>query len=91
MDFRNSSKERKVFWEAYRACAEENGVRPDRLPFYVNWANDFANFLPEKFLKIGPERTSGFGVPEMMQYYRKRIEASRYLNRYSNILSTFVN
>jgi len=51
MDFRDSSKERKVFWEAYRACAEENGVRPDRSPFYVNWANDFANFLPEKSLE----------------------------------------
>jgi hypothetical protein len=51
MDFRDSSKERKVFWEAYRACAEENGVRPDRSPFYVNWAKDFANFLPEKSLE----------------------------------------
>jgi site-specific recombinase XerC len=29
-------------------CAEENRVRPDRLPFYVNWAKGFANFLPEK-------------------------------------------
>jgi integron integrase len=51
MDVRNSSKERDVFWEAYRACAEENRVRPDRSPFYVNWARDFANFLPEKPLK----------------------------------------
>ena len=48
MDARNSSKERSGFWEAYRACAEENRVRPDRSPFYVNWAKDFANFLPEK-------------------------------------------
>jgi integron integrase len=39
------------FWEAYRACAEENRVRPDRSPFYVNWAKDFANFLPGKPLK----------------------------------------
>jgi hypothetical protein len=44
-------KERNVFWEAYRACAEENRVRPDRSPFYVNWAKDFANFLPEKSLE----------------------------------------
>jgi hypothetical protein len=51
MDFRNSSKDRKVFWEAYRACTEENGVRPDRSPFYANWASDFANFLPEKLLE----------------------------------------
>jgi hypothetical protein len=42
---------RDSFWEAYRACVEENRVRPDRSPFYVNWAKDFANFLPEKPLK----------------------------------------
>jgi hypothetical protein len=42
------SKGRDGFWEAYRGCAEENRVRPDRSPFYVNWAKDFANFLPEK-------------------------------------------
>jgi hypothetical protein len=45
------SKGRDGFWEAYRGCAEENRVRPDRSPFYVNWAKDFANFLPEKPLK----------------------------------------
>jgi hypothetical protein len=36
----------------------------------------------------GPEAAS-LGVPEMMQYYRKRIEASRYLNRYLDILSMY--
>jgi hypothetical protein len=50
MDIPNS-RGRDSFWEAYRACAEENRVRPDRSPFYVNWAKDFANFLPEKPLK----------------------------------------
>jgi hypothetical protein len=44
MDIPNS-KGRNSFWEAYRACAEENSVRPDRSQFYVNWAKDFANFL----------------------------------------------
>jgi hypothetical protein len=39
---------RSSFWEAYRGCVEEKSVRPDRSPFYVNWAKDFANFLPEK-------------------------------------------
>jgi len=53
MDIRNS-KGRNGFWEAYRACAEENRVRPDHAQFYVNWAKDFANFLPGKPLK---ERT----------------------------------
>jgi hypothetical protein len=51
MDVRSSSEEPGVFWEAYRACAEENRVRPDRSPFYVNWAKNFANFLPEKSLE----------------------------------------
>src|SRR3972149_4474767 len=50
MDARNS-KERDGFWEAYRGCAEENRVQPDRSPFYVKWAKYFANFLPEKPLK----------------------------------------
>ncbi len=26
-------------------------MRPDRSPFYVNWAKDFVNFLPEKPLR----------------------------------------
>jgi hypothetical protein len=50
MDIPNP-RERALFWEAYRGCAEENKVRPDRSPFYVNWVKDFANFLPEKPLK----------------------------------------
>jgi integron integrase len=53
MDTRNS-KVRNGFWEAYRGCADENRVPPDRLPFYLNWAKNFANFLPGKSLK---ERT----------------------------------
>ncbi|OGP76863.1 MAG: hypothetical protein A2V86_10850 [Deltaproteobacteria bacterium RBG_16_49_23] len=50
-DVRNSSKERDLFWEAYRGCAEENRVRPDRSPFYVRWAKDFDSFLQDKSLK----------------------------------------
>jgi hypothetical protein len=50
MDIPNS-RGHNSFWEAYRACAEQNNVRPDRSQFYVNWAKDFANFLPEKILK----------------------------------------
>jgi hypothetical protein len=50
MNFRDS-KERDCFWEAYRGCAEENRVRPDRSPFCVSWAKDFASFVPERPLK----------------------------------------
>ena len=50
MDIPNTRR-RDSFWEAYRACAEENRVQPDRSQFYMNWAKDFANFLPEKPLK----------------------------------------
>jgi integron integrase len=45
------SQGRDSFWEAYRACVEGNRVRPDRSPFYVNWAKDFANFMPGKPLR----------------------------------------
>jgi integron integrase len=39
------------FWEAYRACAEENRVRSDRSPFYVRWAKEFESFLSNKPLR----------------------------------------
>jgi len=92
MDARNSSKEPGGFWEAYRACVEENRVRPDRAPFYVSWARDFANFLPGKPLKdrsrkdkpfwltLGYARASSLGLLGMIEHYQKRIAASTYLN-----------
>jgi hypothetical protein len=46
-----NSRGRDSFWETYRACAEANRVPSDRLPFYMNWAKNFANFLPGKPLK----------------------------------------
>ncbi|MEW6376713.1 MAG: integron integrase [Thermodesulfobacteriota bacterium] len=67
METRNS-KGRDGFWEAYRACAEEHRVAPDRLPFYVNWAKNFANFLPGKPLK---ERT-GKDIEAFLADLRKR-------------------
>ena len=67
MDTRNS-KGRNGFWEAYRACAEETRVPSDRLPFYVNWAKTFANFLPGKPLK---ERT-GKDIEAFLADLRKR-------------------
>jgi len=50
MDTHNT-KERDRFWDAYRGCAEENRVRPDRSPFYVRWAKEFESFLRDKPLK----------------------------------------
>ena len=67
MDIHNS-KGRNGFWEAYRACVEENRVAPDRLPFYVSWAKNFANFLPGKPLK---ERT-GEDIEAFLADLRKR-------------------
>jgi len=52
---------RDSFWKAYRACVEENRVPPDRSQFYVNWAKDFANFLPEK-----PCRNLGSGMTNFL-------------------------
>ena len=39
------------FWDAFRACVEDNRVRPDRSPFYVKWAKAYVNFLPGKRLR----------------------------------------
>ena len=63
-----NSKGRNGFWEAYQACAEENRVASDRLPFYVNWAKTFANFLPGKPLK---DRT-GKDIEAFLADLRKR-------------------
>jgi hypothetical protein len=43
MDAHNS-KERDRFREAYRRYAEENRVRPDRSPVYVNWGEGLRQF-----------------------------------------------
>ena len=32
------NEEQQKFWEAFRACAEENGVRPD-CPAGADWGN----------------------------------------------------
>ncbi|OPY71953.1 MAG: Tyrosine recombinase XerC [Syntrophorhabdus sp. PtaU1.Bin050] len=39
------------FWEAFRACVEENRVHPDHSAYYVGWAKDFVRFLPGKGLR----------------------------------------
>ena len=45
------NEEFQKFWEAFRACAEENRVSPDRSSFYVRWAQAYARFMPEKRLQ----------------------------------------
>jgi integron integrase len=39
------------FWDAFKACLEENRVRPDRSNFYVKWAQAFVDFRPGKKLR----------------------------------------
>ncbi|MDI6777480.1 MAG: integron integrase [Syntrophales bacterium] len=39
------------FWDAFKACIEDNRVRPDRSLFYVKWGQAFVNFLPGKRLR----------------------------------------
>lgn len=38
------------FWDAFKACAEDNRVRPNLSRFYVKWVQDFVNFQPGKRL-----------------------------------------
>lgn len=49
--FLEQFEEGEKFWDAYKACVEENRVRPDRSIYYVRWAQSFLNFLPEKPLR----------------------------------------
>jgi len=39
------------FWDSFKACLEENRVRPDRSNFYVKWAQTFVDFRPGKKLR----------------------------------------
>ena len=39
------------FWDAFKACAEENRVRPERSSYYVRWVQTFVDFLPGKRLR----------------------------------------
>jgi len=39
------------FWDAFKACVEDNRVRPDRSLFYVKWVQAFVDFLPGKRLR----------------------------------------
>jgi integron integrase len=39
------------FWDAFKACAEDNRVRPNLSRFYVKWVQDFVNFQPGKRLR----------------------------------------
>jgi len=47
----HDSRKQAAFWEAYRGCAEENRVPPDRSQFYLRWVKEFVEFIPEKRLK----------------------------------------
>jgi len=39
------------FWDAFKACLEENRVRPDRSDFNVKWVQAFVDFRPGKKLR----------------------------------------
>ncbi len=69
-----NSKGRDAFRDAYRACAEENRVPPDRSPSYANWVKTLANFEQRKD-KSSPEH----GAPVFLEknIIKKRAGASR--------------
>jgi len=41
------------FWNAFKACLEENRVRPERSDFFVKWGQAFVDFMPKKKLRDG--------------------------------------
>ena len=38
----NQATAAQGFWDVFKACLEENWIRPDRSPFYVKWAQTSA-------------------------------------------------
>ncbi len=53
------------FWDAFKASAEDNRVRPDLSRFYVKWVQAFVNFQPGKRLRHRSryEKDQAKGVP----------------------------
>ena len=47
----NQATAAQRFWDAFKACLEENRIRPDRSSFYVKWAQAFVDVLPGKKLR----------------------------------------
>ena len=47
----NQATAAQGFWDVFKACLEENWIRPDRSPFYVKWAQALVEFLPGKKLR----------------------------------------
>jgi len=47
----NQATAAQRFWDVFKACLEENRVRPDHSPFYVKWAQAFVDFIPGKKLR----------------------------------------
>ena len=47
----NQATAAQRFWDVFKACLEENRIRPDRSSFYVKWAQAFVDVLPGKKLR----------------------------------------
>ena len=47
----NNTAAAQKFWDAFKACVEENRVRPDVSTFYVKWAQSFVNIQTGKRLR----------------------------------------
>ena len=64
----HDAKRQAAFWEAFRRCAEENRVPPDRSRYYVKLAKEFVDFQPEKRLKA----RSGMDIEAFLSSLAKR-------------------
>jgi integron integrase len=40
------------FWAAYAACVEQHQVRPERVPYYVRWAQKFVCTLQDRHVRL---------------------------------------
>ncbi len=56
------------FWDSFKACLEENRVRPDRSNFYLKWAQAFVDFMPGKKLRD----RSGEDIRSFLENLRNR-------------------
>ena len=62
------------FRDAFKACLEENRVRPDCSNFYLKWAQAFVDFMPGK----KPRDRSAEDIRSFLDWVRRFIAFHTY-------------
>lgn len=85
----NQATAAQRFWDAFKACLEENRIWPDRSHFYVKWAQAFVDYLPgyTSARAFAPE-TSGWvgGIRTKSSPFREHVVPGEVERLFSSLL-----